>query len=592
MKTRDSAILRNLLGQTTRAYEEQLSAVAAEKELAQVTLASIGDGVLATDSIGSIKYLNPVAEKMTGWSAEDTALAQVDAVFRLVDEATGLALPSPVLRCLDTGESVRLSESVLLERRDGRRHAIECTVAPIRDRRGRRVGAVLVFQDVTEKRLLSLQLAHQASHDGLTGLYNRAAFDSHLQRALEHARFSGAEHSLWYLDLDRFKLINDTCGHLAGDELLRQVAELLQSTLRPTDIAARLGGDEFGALLQDTRPEDSLATAEQFQRDLAGLRFRWQDRTFAVGSSIGLVPVTGAFASVAHLLSAADHACYVAKDKGRDRVQVYQADTAEFVRRDAELNWVLRIQETLDHDRFVLFSQEIRPLDQKAPPRLHFEILLRMVAEDGALHLPSQFIRAAERYGLMRSIDRWVIRKCFEVLAEQPPRMLDSLDACAVNLSGHTVGDEAFLDFFESEIARTGVPAEKICFEVTETAAIENLSQAGRLLRRLSDRGVRIALDDFGSGMASYAYLKDLPVRYLKIDGRFVQDITTDPLDRAMVESINQVGHVLGLETIAEAVTSNAAVESLRKLGVDYAQGNWISPPRPLSALCEIASAS
>ncbi len=592
MKSRDAAILRNLLGQTTRAYEEQLTAVAAEKELAQVTLASIGDGVLATDSNGAIKYLNPVAERLTGWSAEDAALAHVEAVFRLLDEMTGLPLPSPVLRCLATGEGVRVAESVMLERRDGRRHAVECTVAPIRDRRGRRVGAVLVFQDVSDKRLLSLQLAHQASHDGLTGLYNRAAFDGHLQRALESCRSTGARHSLWYLDLDRFKLINDTCGHLAGDELLRQVAELLQATLRPTDIAARLGGDEFGALFHHTTPEESLATAERFQRELSVLRFRWQDRTFAIGGSIGIAPISASFTSVAHLLSAADHACYVAKDKGRDRVQVYQADTDEFQRRDAELNWVLRIQETLARDRFVLYAQEIRRLDEQAPPQLHFEILLRMIAEDGELHLPSQFIRAAERYGLMRSIDRWVVKRCFESLAEQPPQVWRALDACAVNLSAHTLGDEAFLDFFEDEIARTGVPAEKICFEVTETAAIENLQQTGRLLRRLADRGVRFALDDFGSGMASYAYLKDLPVRYLKIDGRFVQDITTDPLDRAMVESINQVGHVLGLETIAEAVGSDAAVESLRKLGVDYAQGNWISPPRPLSTLCEIASAS
>jgi EAL domain-containing protein (putative c-di-GMP-specific phosphodiesterase class I) len=341
-------------------------------------------------------------------------------------------------------------------------------------------------------------------------------------------------------------------------------------------------------------PRRSLAEAERqvarFHQALQGFRFAWREKTFNIGASIGLVPISQEFKTVAHLLSAADHACYVAKEKGRNRIQVYQEDDAAFIRRQGEMNWVVRIQETLAQDRFCLFSQSIQPLSPSASRGIYFEVLLRMVEEDGRIHLPSDFIRAAERYGLMRSIDRWVIRESMRTLKTQPPPFLDLLHLCSINLSAVSMGDESFLDFLEEELAASGVPSGKICFEITETAAIENLSQVEKLLARLTARGVRFALDDFGSGMSSYSYLKDLPVSFLKIDGKFIKDIVTDELDRAMVESINQVGHVMGLLTVAEAVTSKAVVERLRAVGVDYAQGNWISPPRPLGESCATAS--
>jgi diguanylate cyclase (GGDEF)-like protein len=437
-----------------------------------------------------------------------------------------------------------------------------------------------------EKRLMTLQLAHQATHDELTGLLNRQAFDAHLQRALDEMETGAGPHALCYLDLDQFKVINDTCGHLAGDELLCRVTTLLQDSVRECDLVARLGGDELAVLM----PHCSLAEAERqtrvFHRSLQTFRFTWREKTFKVGASIGLVPFTGELRTVAQLLSAADHACYVAKEKGRNRIQVYQEDDDTFVRRQGEMSWVVRIQETLEQDRFCLFSQSIQPLSPTAARGIYFEVLLRMVEEDGRIHLPSDFIRAAERYGLMRSIDRWVIRECIRTLVAQPGAFLDLLATCSINLSAVSVGDESFLEFLEEEITVSGVPPHKLCFEITETAAIENLAQAGKLLTRLSARGVRFALDDFGTGMSSYSYLRDLPVSYLKIDGKFIRDIVTDPLDRAMVESINQVGHVMGLQTVAEAVPSNAVVERLRTLGVDYAQGNWISPPRPLGDTC------
>ncbi|HKV08824.1 MAG TPA: EAL domain-containing protein [Thermoanaerobaculia bacterium] len=578
----DNAILRNLLTQTTRAYDRQMAELFAEKELAQVTLASIGDGVLATDGEARVKYLNPVAEKLTGWPRGEAIGRPLAEIFRLVETHDGQDLPTLVRRCLDQGQSFRLVDRVTLERRDGRRYAIESTCAPIRDHDGHTIGTVLVFQDVSDKRLMALQLAHQATHDELTGLLNRQAFDGHLTRALEEAKSRGTTHALCYMDLDQFKIVNDTCGHLAGDELLCRVTALLQDAIRDTDLVARLGGDEFAVLL----PGCSLADAERiiavFHQSLQQFRFTWRDKSFAIGASIGLVAITGQWRTVAHLLSAADHACYVAKEKGRNRIQVYQEDDATFIRRHGEMNWVVRIQQTLERDRFRLFAQQIQPISSQATRGTYFEVLLRMVEDDGRIHLPSDFIRAAERYGLMRSIDRWVIRNCIQTLIEQPPPFLDLLYACSINLSAVSLGDQEFLDFVEEEVVRSGLPPQKICFEITETAAIDNLGQTSKLLTRLVSRGIRFALDDFGTGMSSYSYLKDLPVSFLKIDGKFIKDVVTDQLDRAMVESINQVGHVMGLQTVAEGVASGAIMQHLKDLEVDYAQGNWISPPRPL----------
>ena len=580
----DGAILRNLLAETTRAYEAQMSELHAEKELAQVTLASIGDGVLATDAQGRVKYLNPAAEKLTGWDRSEALGAPLTDVFRLAGQSGDPEdVGEPLRRCLEGGQGFRLAERVTLERRDGRRYAVESTCAPIRASNGNILGAVMVFQDVSDQRLMALQLAHQATHDELTGLLNRQAFDGHLQRALESARTSASTHALCYMDLDQFKVVNDTCGHLAGDELLCRVTSLLQESVADTDLVARLGGDEFGILLSRCTLEEAERRVGAFHHELQQFRFAWRDKTFAVGASIGLVPITREFRTVAHLLSAADHACYAAKENGRNRIQVYQEDDATFVRRQGEMSWVARIQRTLEEDRFRLFSQQMQPLGPEAPPGLYFEVLLRMAGEDGQIHLPADFLRAAERYGLMRAIDRWVIRETLRTLSGQPTPFLDRLRLCAINLSAVSLNDEDLYDFLEIELAGSGVPADRLCFEITETAAIENLSRTRRLMARLVEKGVRLSLDDFGTGMSSYSYLKELPVSFLKIDSKFIKDIVTDPLDRAMVESINQVGHVMGLRTVAEGVASVAVVERLKAFGVDFAQGNWISPPRPLS---------
>jgi diguanylate cyclase (GGDEF)-like protein/PAS domain S-box-containing protein len=581
----ENAILRNLLAHTTRAYEEQVQALSREKELAQVTLASIGDGVITTDAEGRVGYLNPVAEKLTGWLAAEAAGEPLARVFRLLDEATASEEPVDVRRALSAAVPAEVERRMTLVRSDGQRFAVEHSAAPIRSSDGRTIGLVIVFQDVTDQRLLALQLAHQATHDLLTGLLNRQAFDDHLQAALRRLRGADERHCLLYMDLDQFKVVNDTCGHLAGDELLRRIAVLVLEQVREGDVASRLGGDEFGVFLPSCGTEDGRRIAERIHGAVNGARFVWQDKRFAVGLSIGLVPIDPTMQNLTQLLSAADHACYVAKERGRNRVQVYQRDDAEVVRRTDEMNWVVRIQKTLEEGRFRLYAQRIRRLAGDGPEPLFFEVLLRMVEEDGSVLPPTPFVRAAERYGLMRDIDRWVLSRVLDSLASRPREVIDQLGLCALNLSAVSVSDESFLELARAELARFKVAPEKLCFEVTETAAVANLAQAQRLIRVLSELGCCFALDDFGSGMASYSKLKALRVSYLKIDGTFVRDLANNPQDRAMVQSINQLAHVLGIATVAEGVSGAPLMERLRSLGVDYAQGFGVELPVPLEEL-------
>jgi Amt family ammonium transporter len=581
----ENAVLRNLLAHTTRAYEEQVAALDAEKELAQTTLAGIGDGVISADAEGLVRYLNPVAVELTGWSTGEADGRPLKEVFHLVSESSGDRLQLPIPEHLPQGHRIRLMEPTLLVRRDGHRFAVESSTSPIRDRAGRRIGVVVVFQDVSDQRLMALQLAHQASHDALTGLVNRSAFDGFLDNLLAGSREQGEEHALAYIDLDQFKVVNDTCGHFAGDELLIRVANLLRDLVRESDVVARLGGDEFGILLPTCPLERARARVRDIHTALQELRFTWQGRTFPLGASVGLVPVDRRFSDRADLLSAADHACYVAKEKGRGRVQVYLPEQAEFVRRHGEMEWVLRLQETLEQDRFRLWAQEIRPLRWAGDGVVGFEVLLRMVGEDGRLHGSSDFVRAAERYGLMRKVDRWVVERTLAALAALSPELAAKITLCSVNLSALSLSDEGFHEFLDAAVADAGFAPERLCFEITETAAVENLPQARRLIRQLGRRGCRFALDDFGSGMSSYGYLKDLAVDFLKISGTFVTDMVADRLDHAMVESIHQIGHLMGLATVGESVSSRAAHDLLVDIGVDYGQGNWIAAPGPLEEL-------
>lgn len=437
-----------------------------------------------------------------------------------------------------------------------------------------------------EQERAQAQLKHQATHDALTGLTNRLEFEARLNGALHDHRESGAGYVLLYLDLDQFKVINDTCGHAAGDELIRQVAWLVRDQLRADDVLARLGGDEFGALLPNITATDAVALAETIRGRIAELRFHWEERIFAVNASIGVISFSDTLLTVGDALSAADQACYLAKDNGRNRVQLYRPDDQQVQIRHGEMRWVETINAALDNHSFVLVAQEIRPIAGRSSGIVRearlFELLLRMVGPDGRWIAPMAFIPAAERYGLMPRIDRWVIaRACQELAALRSQGR--ALPTCMINLSGASVSDASLADYVSECLARSSLPGRHVGFELTETAAIGNLASASQLMTRLRELCCPIALDDFGSGMSSFSYLKTLPIDLLKIDGAFVCNVASDPVDFAVVEAIQRIGRVMGIKTVAECVENEAALTALAAIGVDLAQGFHLSMPKLLS---------
>lgn len=555
-------------------------ALAREKERAEVTLHSIGEAVITTDAQGRIDRLNEMAERLTGWTNAEAAGLSVEEVYRVVDENNPAQVLNLVARCL-SGDKEPIPESSLLMSRNGLQFTIEQTVSPIRESDGAVIGMVVVFRDVTTERSLVHELAWQASHDALTSLANRHEFERRLQELVESAQSARISHALLYIDLDQFKLVNDTCGHVAGDELLRQLSTLLSAKIRTVDTLARLGGDEFGLLLPGCGIEQAQVIAEKLREEISEFRFMWEAKTFAVGASIGLVEITHETGAIANLLSAADTACYMAKDRGRNRVCVHRAQDAEVRRLHGEAEWVSRITRGFEEKRFQLYYQKIIPLHPNRHPEYR-EILLRLIDETGQLVSPMAFIPAAERYTLMPSIDRWVVRTLFAWMKLHQHQLSESI-CYSINLSGQSLGDDAFTDFVEDQFHLSGVLPGRICFEVTETAAIANLAHAMRMMSKLQAMGCGFSLDDFGSGMSSFAYLKNLPVDSIKVDGAFVRDMLTDPIDCAMVEAIIRIGHVMGLKTIAEYVESDAIMQRLAELGVDYVQGFGMHRPEPLA---------
>ena len=562
---------------TERKRVEQ--AIFAEKERAQVTLQSIGDGVITTDRDGRIEYLNPVAEQLSGWPAAEAHGARIMDVLRLRDEMTHAEIENPLLRCLREDRVVSFGESSVLINRLGQEIAIQDSAAPIRDRAGRTVGAVVVFRDVTKERRLKHALSFQASHDALTGLINRREFDARLQAALDSARAGTGDHALLYVDLDKFKVVNDTCGHTAGDRLLRDVTALLQRQVRSADVIARLGGDEFGILAQHCTLEQATRIAEQIRLAVRDYRFFWEQNSASIGASIGVAAITRDTDSVASVLSAADIACYAAKDAGRNRVQVH--DPGAVSGRHREMYWVSRLTRAVDAGRLELHGQPIVAIGGKAAPAPQFlELLVRLRDEDGALVLPGEFIPAAERYNMVGAIDRWVVEQAVARLRAQQSAG-GELPLLAVNVSGISLADGDFLDFVLPLVSDPAI-GQRLCFDIAESTLLTSTQQVVNFMREMRQRGCRIALDDFGTGLSAFHYLKKYPVDFLKIDGQLLGDPATDPVDRSMVEAIGKVAATLGIATIAERVESAAALEHLRSLGVDFAQGFHLARPEAL----------
>jgi len=554
-----------------------------EKERAQVTLQSIGDAVLTTDAHGRVEYLNPAAEQLTGWDRREVQGRRVEEVIELVEEETGRRVEPPVVRCLAEGRTITLSADVALMHRDGTSIAIQQSAAPIQDRGGRVIGAVMVFHDASRERQLQRKLAYYASHDSLTGFINRREFEERLSAAVRAAQQGKAPAAaLLYMDLDQFKVVNDTCGHAAGDLLLRQLAEVLRSRVRAGDVIARLGGDEFAVLLADCPVPRAVEIADGLREAIANFRFVWRDGALQVGVSIGVVPIDASAENVGSVLSAADVACYVAKDHGRNRIHVYEeGDAAE---RHQEMQWVARINRAREDERLELFYQPIVPIGDDKEAVTQYELLLRMRDEHGQLVPPDSFIPAAERYNLMPSLDRWVITQVLSSLVYREHRRCKPY-MLAVNLSGTTLNDSRFLDFVLAELAADRVPPGALCFEITETAAIANLGNVVSFMRALKERGCRFSLDDFGTGLSSLTYLKHLPVDYVKIDGQFIRNVTRDPTDQSMVDAIARMARALNISTIAERVEGRDVLQRLAQIGIAYAQGYYIAVPQPVSEL-------
>ena len=566
-----------------------------EKEKADVTLASIADGVVRTDARGMVDYLNPVAQRLTGWTLAEAYGRPAKEIYRIVDPQNGQRLLDPLNQCLQKGrESIFVGDRLLADR-DGGRHPVQDSAAPIRDRRGEIIGAVLTFRDLSRLHRIQQEVNRLASHDSLTGLINRRAFVARVERVLAQRQAEGTRHALCHLDLDNFRLVNETGGQAAGDRLIQQIAAIVQANLRDRDLVAHLGGDAFAVLFRDCSPARAHNLAEEIRHAVRAAPFVYEGRTFSCRVAIGLVAVgpepvdpvallrdAGAGDAEA-LMRDADAACVVAKEKGGDRIHDYQPGDSAVAERFGQMQWVARINKAFDEDRFTLYHQRIVPLqngDKEHPP--FSELLVRLIDERGRTVSPGSFIPAAERFGLISEIDRWVLATALERLAANGWADDERKPCFTLNISGSSLGASDFLDLVIAEFEATGVDPAQILFEITETAAIADLARAQRFLSALRGMGCRFILDDFGKGLSSLGHLRNLPLDFLKIDGDFVRNMTVDPIQTALVASIHEIGDVMGLRTIAEFVEDEDTLEAVRRIGIDYAQGFLLAQPEPL----------
>ena len=554
-----------------------------QKEKAEVTLHSITDSVITVGLNGLIQYINPAAENLFNTSNVDALNVQLSDFVKIVNDSSGEKIQDPLAKCFGTQQTVHLPEHSSLIAGDDKKVAVEASVTPMINSNGDILGAVMVIQDVSNTRKLTRQLSYQASHDMLTSLFNRLKFEEHLEAALLNVREEQRVHSLCYVDLDQFKLVNDTCGHVAGDELLRQLPELFHKVLRSGDIVARLGGDEFGILLENCGLDQAAVIADKIRQEIKDFRFVWEDKVFTIGASIGVVGIDENTIDLSSIMSAADLACYAAKDSGRNRVHIYEQSDEIVSERHGEMHWTARITKAMEESRFRLYKQPIVGIS--GDNNAHYEVLIRMIDENGDLIPPGAFIPAAERYNLMASIDRWVIGEVLLLIDNNDPAdpIQGTGKIISINLSGDSLCDDELYDYIISLKNSLGITLENVCFEITETVAISNLVKATSLINELKQHGCRFSLDDFGSGLSSFAYLKNLPINFIKIDGSFVKDICRDPVDRAMVDSIQQMGSVMELDTIAEWVEDEATLDVLKEIGVNYVQGYHLGRPEAIN---------
>jgi diguanylate cyclase (GGDEF)-like protein/PAS domain S-box-containing protein len=546
-----------------------------------LALQSLAEAIITTDKGGRITFLNPAAEHLTGSDAVAALGKLLEDIVSLVDETDRRLLSDPVHQALTSGAPVNLSRrALLLSRSNGSERSIELSASPIRNSAQELIGAVVLLHDVTEMRGLARQMSYQATHDALTGLVNRREFERRLEEAIESGHRGAGQHVLCYLDLDRFKLVNDTSGHLAGDSMLREVAKLLRDAVRDSDTVGRVGGDEFGTLLVGCPLDKARQIADDLTRSVGEYRFVWKDKIFNIGVSVGLVEISRESGTLEELWAAADTACYVAKKQGSGRVVVYSARDEALARHTGEIQWLQRLQVALKENRFRLYQQVIVPAhgDEGGPA---MEVLLRLQDEAGNELPPSEFMRAAERYRLMGLVDRWVVEATFAALG-RGAIPVPAHRSVAINVSGQTLGDAQFLEFVVECFDTSGVAPAQVCFEINESAVVANLDHARRFVGVLHGMGCQFALDDFGSGVGSFSNLKNLPLDYLKIDGSFMRNLAHDTVNQAMVAAMIKLARTLNFKIIAEQVEDAASVEVARRMGVDYLQGYAIGRPQPL----------
>ena len=566
--------------QTVRALRLETSAEPSPHLLA---LNSLAEAIITTDAEGRITYMNRAAELLSGGVAEQVAGKPLEDIIGLVDETDRRLLADPVKQALTSGAPVNLSRRALLvSRANGSERSIELSASPIRNEATELVGAVVLLHDVTELRGLARQMSYQATHDALTGLVNRREFERRLEESIESGHRGDGQHVLCYLDLDRFKVVNDTSGHLAGDSMLREVAKVLRDAVRDSDTVGRLGGDEFGMLLMGCPLEKARQIADDVCRAVGDYRFVWKDKIFNIGVSIGLVEISRESGALEELLAAADSACYVAKKQGSGRVVVYSARDEALARHTGEIQWLQRLQSALKDNRFQLYHQPIVPaygVDGGGPA---MEVLVRLQDEAGHEVPPSEFVKAAERYRLMGLVDRWVVQTTLAALG-RGAIPVPSNRSVAINISGQTLSDVQFLEFVVECLDSTGVNPQQVCFEITESAVVANLDHARRFVGVLHGMGCQFALDDFGSGVGSFSNLKNLPMDYLKIDGSFMRNLEKDSVNQAMVTAMIKLARTLNFKVIAEQVEDIATLDTARRMGVDYVQGYAVGRPQLLS---------
>lgn len=552
--------------------------IATEKERAELTLHSIGDAVITTDTDGNIEYMNHVAERLTGCKLSAVRKQSVQTVLRILDQDTREPMHNIIGACLTEGTSITNSMNVLISS-NGSERSIESSMSPIINRSGSVDGAVIVFHDETERRRMENIIHHQATHDALTGLINRHQFNIELQQQIDHAKTHDSKHVLCYLDLDQFKAVNETCGQAAGDELLKQISSRLHTDIRLGDILARLGGNEFGLILQNCPVAVASGIAEKIIHSISSYEFNWEGNTFTIGVSVGIVPVNSQSGNINEVMKHADAACHTAREQGKNLAYVHDQKGSELIHRNEEFHWASRISEALEQDRFRIHAQSIHPLDPASDNNTHIEILVRMKDENGHLLPPAAFIPAAERYNLMGAVDQHIIRETFKFISSHVRENI----CFSINLSANSLNDDKLATFIKQCMNEFEIQPGLICFEISEASAISNLIKTVKLIEELNTQGFKFAVDDFGSSLSSLNYLKDLPVDYLKIDGSFVCDMVDSKMDHAMVAAINQIGHIMGVKTIAEFVENEDIIKQLQHLGVDFVQGYGISRPKPLS---------